>query len=135
MTPTKQADETEIRALIDRWALAVRSENHAAIRANRDANILMFDVPPPFSSRGLDAYMDTWRLFFDNNAKPITFTLEDLEITAGSLVAFATAKGRCVNIDHNNQPEPLEFRLTIGLKKIAGQWLIAHEHHSLPAFD
>jgi ketosteroid isomerase-like protein len=47
-------DEAEIRALIERWARAVREENRAAIRADHDADILMFDVPPPFSSRGLD---------------------------------------------------------------------------------
>ena len=29
--------------------------------------------------------------------------------------------------------EELKFRLTIGLKKIANQWMIAHEHHSLPS--
>jgi ketosteroid isomerase-like protein len=27
----------------------------------------------------------------------------------------------------------LDFRLTIGLRKIEGQWLITHEHHSVPA--
>jgi uncharacterized protein (TIGR02246 family) len=135
MCATNQSDETEIRTLIDRWALAVRSEDLAAIRAAHDPHILMFDVPPPFSSRGLDAYMDTWRLFFANTVKPVTFTLEDIEITAGHDVAFATAKGRCINIDRNHQPEPLEFRLTVGLKKIDHQWRITHEHHSLPAFS
>ncbi len=129
------SDVQEIRALIDRWAEAVRNEDLAAIRANHDANILMFDVPPPFLSRGIDAYMATWQLFFSNVEKPVTFAFEDIEITAGSDVAFATAKGRCVNIDRSGKREPLEFRLTMGLKKIAGQWRITHEHHSLPAFD
>jgi uncharacterized protein (TIGR02246 family) len=135
MTTSTQTDETEIRALIDHWAAAVRAEDHTAIRAAHDANILMFDVPPPFSSRGLDAYMATWDLFFACNPKPVTFTLEDIEITAGPLVAFATAKGRCIHIDHSHQPAPLEFRLTIGLKKIDHHWRITHEHHSLPAFS
>jgi uncharacterized protein (TIGR02246 family) len=133
MTAPNQSDEAEILALIDRWALAVRSEDHAAIRAAHDPHILMFDVPPPFASRGLDAYMSTWHLFFDHAPKPVTFTLEDIEVTASPSVAFATAKGRCISIDPHHQPEPLEFRLTIGLKKIDHQWRITHEHHSLPA--
>jgi ketosteroid isomerase-like protein len=29
--------------------------------------------------------------------------------------------------------EELEFRLTMGLKKIDGRWRVMHEHHSLPA--
>jgi ketosteroid isomerase-like protein len=40
-------DEAEIRTLIERWAKAVREENRAAIRAEHDPGILMFDVPPP----------------------------------------------------------------------------------------
>jgi len=135
--PTESQNENvrAIRALIDRWASAVRSEDLAAIRADHDPNILMFDVPPPFLSRGIDAYMSTWQLFFANVAKPVTFSFEDIEITAGSDVAFATAKGRCVSIDRAGKREPLEFRLTMGLKKFDGQWRIMHEHHSLPALD
>jgi ketosteroid isomerase-like protein len=128
-------DVQQIRALIDRWAEAVRREDLAAIRDDHDANILMFDVPPPFQSRGIDAYMATWQLFFANVEKPVTFNFDDIEVTAGAEVAFATAKGRCVDIDRAGKREPLEFRLTIGLKKINAKWRVMHEHHSLPALD
>jgi len=124
-----------IRTLIDRWAEAVRKEDFTAIRADHDPDILMFDVPPPFLSRGIDAYMATWDLFFSCVKKPLTFDFEDVEITAGHEVAFATAKGNCVNTDRDGKREPLEFRLTMGLKKIDGKWRVMHEHHSLPAFD
>ena len=128
-------DAQAIRALIERWAEAVRREDLTAIRADHDPDILMFDVPPPFLSRGLDAYMATWRLFFASVEKPVSFSFEDIEVTAGSDVAFATAKGRCVNIDRAGKREPLEFRLTMGLRKIDGKWRVMHEHHSRPATD
>ncbi len=50
--PAASNDEAEIQALIERWAKAVREEDRAAIRADHDPGILMFDVPPPFLSRG-----------------------------------------------------------------------------------
>jgi uncharacterized protein (TIGR02246 family) len=128
-------DETEIRALIERWAEAVRREDRAAIRADHDPDILMFDVPPPFLSRGLDAYMATWETFFAFSEKPVAFAFHDIEITAGEDVAFATAIGNCVNIDPKGKREPLQFRLTMGLRKIDGRWRVLHEHHSLPAVD
>jgi len=53
-------DELEIRKLIEQWAKAVREENRAGIRADHDPGILMFDVPAPFLSRGLDGYLSTW---------------------------------------------------------------------------
>jgi len=131
--PCMSEDQTEIRALIDIWAKAVREEDRSAIRAHHDEEILMFDVPPPFASQGIDAYMATWETFFRSQEKPVSFDFHDVKITAGQDVAFATAIGRCVNIDSHGRREPLEFRLTMGLRKIAGRWRVMHEHHSLPA--
>jgi uncharacterized protein (TIGR02246 family) len=126
-------DEAEILALIERWAGAVRAQDLAAIRADHDAGMLMFDVPPPLLSRGLDVYMATWETFYASAEKPVAFDFRDIEITAGGDVAFATAIGNCVTIDSDGKREPLEFRLTMGLRKIDGRWRIMHEHHSLPA--
>lgn len=130
---TSLNDEMQIRALIERWAKAVRDENRAGIRADHDPDILMFDVPPPFLSRGIEAYMATWEMFLSCTEKPVTLDFHDINITAGQDVAFATAIGRCVNITPNGEREKLEFRLTMGLRKFDGQWRILHEHHSLPA--
>ena len=126
-------DEAEIRALIARWAKAVRDEDRAAIRADHDPAILMFDVPPPFLSRGIDAYMESWELFFRHAQKPVAFDFRDVAVTCGADVAFATAIGSCVNIDANGAREPLDFRLTMGLRKVGGRWRVMHEHHSLPS--
>jgi uncharacterized protein (TIGR02246 family) len=122
----------EIEALISQWLQAVRNHDLTAIRAGHDPDILMFDVPPPFLSRGLDAYMATWDLFYANAAKPVQFDLRDIAITAGDDVAFATAVGRCCDLS-SGSPVQLDFRLTMGFRKKNGQWRIAHEHHSLPA--
>jgi uncharacterized protein (TIGR02246 family) len=129
---THRHDEAEIRALINRWAKAVRDEDLAEIRADHDPDILMFDVPPPFMSRGLDAYMATWELFFRWQAKPVQFDFHDIDITAGEEVAFATAIGRCCDLSSGEKVD-LEFRLTMGLQKRDGKWRIMHEHHSVPA--
>ena len=126
-------DEGDIHALIERWAKAVRKENRAGIRADHDPEMLMFDVPPPFLSRGLDAYMATWETFFSRSEKSARFDFHDVKITAGKDVAFATATGRCVDVDPKGKREELEFRLTMCLRKIDGWWRVMHEHHSLPA--
>ena len=77
--------------------------------------------------------MATWEMFFSSVEKPVAFAFHDVQVTCGQDVGFATAIGRCVNIDTNGKREPLEFRLTMGLRKIDGQWRVMHEHHSLPA--
>jgi uncharacterized protein (TIGR02246 family) len=128
-------DEAEIRGLIERWAKAVRDEDRAGIRADHDDGILMFDVPPPFLSRGLDAYMATWETFYSAAERPVAFAFDDVEVSCGEDVAFATALGRCVTTDRSGKKEPLEFRLTMGLRKVDGRWRVMHEHHSLPATE
>src|SRR5438046_8206105 len=76
-------DEAELRELIARCSKAVRDENLAGIRADHDLEILMFDVPPPFLTRGLDAYMATWKTFFAWSTKPVAFDFHNVEFTAG----------------------------------------------------
>jgi ketosteroid isomerase-like protein len=77
--------------------------------------------------------MATWETFFSRAEKPVAFDFHDVKITAGTAVAFATATGRCVDVDPKGKREELEFRLTMGLKKINGMWRVMHEHHSMPA--
>jgi len=126
-------DQLAISDLIERWSKGVRDQDRAAIRQDHDADILMFDVPPPFQSRGIDEYMATWDTFFSFAEKPVRFDFTNIEITAGVEVAFATAVGHCVTIRRDGRREPLDFRLTMGLRKIDGRWHVMHEHHSLPA--
>jgi ketosteroid isomerase-like protein len=126
-------DEARILALFHRWSRAVREQDFSAIRSNHDANILMFDVPPPFQSRGMDAYMATWETFYKYAEKPIAFDFTEIEVTCSLEVAFLTAIGHCVTTDAGGDREPLDFRLTMGLRKLAGEWCIVHEHHSVPA--
>jgi uncharacterized protein (TIGR02246 family) len=125
-------DETEIRTLIERWARAVREEDRAGIRADHDPDILMFDVPPPLS-QGLDAYMASWETFFSLAEKPVAFAFHDVQVECSGDVGYATAVGRCVTTDAKGHREPLDFRLTMGLRKVGGRWRVLHEHHSLPS--
>jgi len=124
--------EDQIKALIEAWADAVRRHDLPAILANHERDIVMFDVPPPLQSRGMDEYEKTWDLFFKFHDPGQAFDIEELEITAGDDVAFAVAIMRCSG---SSTPKGLPFRLTLGLRKIDDAWRITHEHHSVPAED
>ena len=95
----------------------------------------MFDVPPPFKSAGLEAYKKTWDPFFSWSSEPVRFEIQEMDVTAGADVAFAFATMGCAGPNSEGNPEPLDFRLTICLKKIDGRWMIVREHHSVPAAD
>jgi ketosteroid isomerase-like protein len=129
--------ENQIETIVEAWAEAVRRHDLPGILAHHEQNIVMFDVPPPLQSRGMDEYRKSWDLFFRYHQPSQAFDIEELTITAGEDVAFAVAIMRCGSGTFSGPPEQggFLFRLTIGLRKIEGNWLIAHEHHSVPATD
>ncbi|HEV9036385.1 MAG TPA: nuclear transport factor 2 family protein [Puia sp.] len=124
-------NETTIRARVENWARSVNDKNWDGILAWHHKDIVMYDVPPPFQSVGIDAYRQTWELFFSNSH---SFHIVDLHVVAGEDVAFCYAPMKCIYREKLSEREvDLDFRLTIGFKKIGGQWWFIHEHHSVPA--
>jgi uncharacterized protein (TIGR02246 family) len=132
---TGSEDEAAIRKVMESWTAAVRRQDLPGILQNHSSDIVMFDVPLPFQSRGIEAYRQSWDLFFSWSAEPIPFDVTDMSVTAGSDVAFVVATMRCAEPGPNREPKRLDFRLTVGLRKIDGHWTITHEHHSVPAVD
>lgn len=120
----QQADEVQIRALLENWAIAVRTKDMDGVLTHHTDDIVMFDVPMPMQAKGMGEYKKTWELFFASNpGGPGSFDITELQIAAGETVAYAHAILRIFDS---------RARLTIGLRKEGGQWVIAHEHHSYP---
>jgi uncharacterized protein (TIGR02246 family) len=127
------SDEQQIRALIEAWAIAAHDGDLETVLADHAPDIVMFDVPPPNQGvRGIEAYRDTWPPFFQWQASGAVFQIESLSVTAGTDVAFAYALLRCgAPADLARDPEQ-RLRLTLGLRKAGGRWIVVHEHHSFP---
>jgi uncharacterized protein (TIGR02246 family) len=124
-------DEQDIRELIERWATAVHTGDMAGVLADHAHDIVMFDVPPPEQGvRGIGAYEETWPGFFEWQASGASFAIESLEVTAGADVAFAWALLRCGTPEEFRRDPDHRLRLTIGLRREGGRWVVAHEHHS-----
>jgi ketosteroid isomerase-like protein len=128
-------NEVAIRNVVESWADAIRRRDFEGILQNHSSDIVMFDVPPPFQSKGIEDYKKTWDLFFSCSGDPIVFDITAMTITAGSDVAFVVATMHCTEPGPGGVRNGLDFRLTIGLCKIGNQWIITHEHHSVPAED
>jgi uncharacterized protein (TIGR02246 family) len=125
------SDEAAIRALITRWADAVHAGDLDAVLADHDRDIVMFDVPPPYDGlRGIDAYRDSWPPFFEWQRQGASFEIVELDVTAGDDVAFAHALLRCGKPEEFEANPDNRLRLTIGLRKRDGRWIVTHEHHS-----
>jgi ketosteroid isomerase-like protein len=106
------------------------------VLADHDQDIVMFDVPPPYDGvRGMAAYRDAWPPFFEWQRRGASFEIVELDVTAGDDVAFAHALLRCgMPAELEANPEN-RLRLTLGLRKRDGRWVVTHEHHSFCSTD
>ena len=126
-------DEKQIRTLITRWADAVHRGDLEAVLADHAEDLVQYYVPPPHAGiRGLAAYRALWPPFFAWQAQGARFDIDTLDVTAGHDVAYAHALLRCGTPRELAEQPTLRLRLTFGLRKEQGRWLIAHEHHSFP---
>ena len=122
-------DEAKIGELLQSWAHAVRRGDLDTVVARHADDIVYFDVPPPTQVRGLLGYRDSWPPFFAYVANGGQFELDELSVHASADVAFAHA---ILLVRGANETEPGRVRLTVGLRKVEGDWTIVHEHHSAP---
>ena len=127
------ADERSVRDLIERWASAVHAGDLDVVLADHAEDIVMFDVPPPNGGvRGIAAYREAWPPFFEWQRSGGSFELTELEVTTGADVAFAWALLVCGTAEDLERDPTFRLRLTLGLRKVDGRWVVTHEHHSFP---
>ncbi len=128
---TTDVDRDQIRGLVNGWADAVHAGDLERVLEHHADDIVMFDVPPPERGvRGIDAYSRTWPAFFEWQRSGASFEIMELDVTAGDDVAFAWALLRCGTPKDLAEATINLLRLTIGLQRQAGEWMVVHEHHS-----
>jgi len=133
LSNNKTTDETQIRELIETWAQSVRDRDIDGILAHHAFDILLFDVPPPVQLRGIHEYRRSWEHFLRWFGDSGVFEISELNITAGDDVAFGHGLIRCSGTEASPYKVELVVRLTICCRKIQGQWIVMHEHHSEPS--
>jgi ketosteroid isomerase-like protein len=113
-TPTR--NDAQIRESIDAWAEALRAKEINALMAHYAPDIVTFDVMP-LQSQGVDAYRKNFEAWFAAVQGPIDFEMRDLRITMSDDIAFCHYLGR------------------VRSTRTTGQWLVTHEHVSVPLIN
>ncbi|MDA0171345.1 nuclear transport factor 2 family protein [Solirubrobacter taibaiensis] len=121
----------EVEALIRRWVDAIDRADLQGTLADHADDIVMFDVPPPHAgNRGKAEYEAAWPEFMQWQAGGALFELTELDVTADGDVAYAFALLRCGPPEWYEAEPEKRLRLTLGLRREGGRWVVAHEHHS-----
>jgi ketosteroid isomerase-like protein len=127
-------DEAAIRTLEDRFVAAFNKGDIDAIMANYAPGneLVVFDVVPRKQYRGADAYRKDWQEFFSHFAGTPKISIHGLNIIVDGNTGFGYSFQQVTGTDAQGQPVDRWVRVTDGYKKIAGKWLIALEHVSVP---
>jgi uncharacterized protein (TIGR02246 family) len=127
-------DEAQIRQLIEEKAAALRARDADRMIAAYAPDVVQFDLAPPLRHVGPEVRdatsLRTWLAGFHG---PMDMEVRDLVVTVGGDVAICHSLN-CLTATPQGMTESfsLWFRVTLGLRRHDGTWLISHEHESTP---
>ena len=126
-------NQADIHLLLSRWEKAFRAKDVDGVLAvyAPGNEVTAFDIVPPLQV-GREAYRKNYEGFFAMYDGPLGFEIRDLKIVADNRVAFLTCLERVTGTLKGGQKSDLWVRITSGLRKIDGKWLIVHDHVSVP---
>lgn len=126
--------EAQIRALIDDQAKAIRAKDISGSVANYAPDVLLFDVVNPLQYLGSEAVRKRLTEWFASFRGPIGYELRDLSIATGDDGAFSHSLNRVSATTTAGKKLDMWWRATVCYRRIDGEWMITHEHASVP-FD
>jgi len=130
----KAIDEALIRTLLEARVLAIRTRYVNGVMCSSTPNVVCFGIANALQAIGLAAarkQQEEWFALFDGR---IGHEIWDLSITTGEDVAFSHSLNRVIATTPDGKKIDRYWRTTVCYRKIQGQWLITHEHSSVP-FD
>ena len=132
-TTTLEKDEGQIRECLNEWTRALRAKDLDALMALYARDTIAFDLMPP-SEVEANRYRQNFEQWFAMMPGPIEYEIHDLRITTGGDVAFSHNLGHVKATRTNGEKADYWVRATVGFRKRNGQWLVVHDHVSMP-FD
>lgn len=129
-------DETAIREVFTRMETDMRAGDVDRLLARFTPDAVQCSLAPPLRIVGPDVHdADSLAAWFGTFASPVDYEVRDLTVELGGDVAFAHGVARMTATPAGStEPFTLWFRLTTGLRKVDGEWKVAHEHQSVPFY-
>jgi ketosteroid isomerase-like protein len=132
MTTQREVDEVEIRQQVGKIVEGLRAKDLQGLEQVYAADVVSFDVEPPMQHVGIEAKLRNWAKVFALFAD-VTYEVRDLTLAVGDDVAFGHAFARLSGtLMDGTATSGMWVRVTYGLRKIDGSWVIVHDQVSVP---
>jgi len=127
-------DEAQLRQLITDQMSAIGAKDLDRLMNHYAADVVIFDVKPPFQTTGAEAWRQTWEACLPYMPDAFQTEIRDLHLTASGDLAPAHWLFRLTGMAKDHPAMQTWIRISAGYRRIRGRWQIVHEHASVP-FD
>jgi ketosteroid isomerase-like protein len=125
--------EALIRQRIQDLVKAIRAKEIDGVIARSAPNIVSCDLGPPLRYVGADTKRRAWHEVFAAFPGPIAYEVRDVHVTTHGALAFVHSRNHINGTLASGHITDLWLRWTACFRRIAGVWLVVHDHVSVPA--
>ena len=129
---TASSIDAILRQRIDGLAQAIRDKNIDHLMTFYAKDVIVFDARPPLDTRSADEYRHSFERWFGSFEGPIGFKYKDLRVVPGEGTAFCHYLGLVTGARPDGRKSGYWVRGTTCFERHAGEWLVTHEHISMP---
>ena len=125
--------EAVLRHRIDELTQAIREKDIDHLMSFYARDVEIFDVRPPLDVHGADGYRRNFERFFAMFEGPLGFEVKNLRVVAGEPAAFCHYLGLVSGTrPDGHRTSGYWVRGTTCFERRDGEWLVTHEHVSMP---
>jgi ketosteroid isomerase-like protein len=132
MPDQAELDEAEIRQRLNLLVDAIQAKDLEALRQLYAADVVSFDVEAPLQHLGVEAKLANWARAF-LAFQDVAYEVRHLSVAVSDGLAFGHCFARLHGtLQSGAATRGMWVRGTFCFRKIGGNWLIVHDHASVP---
>jgi len=124
--------EAAIREKVEHWAKAISEKDIDGVMSLYAPHIVSFDLDPPFRYSGAENKRRAWEKFFQVHAGAVSYGVDELSIVVEADTAFVHSLNHVKGEQPSGVVNELWVRWTACFRRVAGEWLVVHDHASVP---
>ena len=132
-TMPRLPDESSLHERLVTLAQAIRDKDIEALMTHYAPDVIAYDVMPPLYVQGAVDYRKNFERWFASMIGPIDYEMSELRVSMSESHAFCHCVSHVRGTRKDGDRADYWVRVTTCFQKANGQWLVGHEHVSMPA--
>jgi ketosteroid isomerase-like protein len=132
LTERRIRDDTSVRDRVASLTQAIRDKDIDHLMTHYAPDVVAYDIMPPLAVLSAADYRKKFEQWFASMRGPIDYEMDDLRISMSESHAFCHCVSHVRGTRTDGEKADYWVRVTTCFQKANGQWLVGHEHVSMP---